>query len=148
MTINLGLPIDIAAPGAVSSPRKRIDIAPLKPTIAGYAEWVCAAEIFPQMGRLVGAPGRPFAAKAKGKTDTKSDVLVAASKKCHRFATHFATDQRLVSAKNAPGSQPFKDGGRGSDNQRGGAIAESDLAHRKFLPNGPASISRIGKELS
>ena len=71
MTINFGLAIDIAAAGAVSSGRKRIDIAPLKLMIASHAEWVCAAEIFPQMGRAVPAPGRPFAARAKGKTDTR-----------------------------------------------------------------------------
>jgi hypothetical protein len=136
MTINFGLAIDIAAAGAVSSARKRIDIAPLKLTIASHAEWVCAAEIFPQMGQAVPAPGRPFAARAKGKTDTKSDVSVAASQECHRFATDFATDRRLVAAENVPKSQPLKHGGRGSDDQRSRAVAKSNLALRKFSTNG------------
>ena len=68
-------------------------------------------------------------------TDTKSDVSVAVSEERHCFVTDSATDQRLVSAENAPTSQPLKHGARGSDNQRRGAIAESDLAHRKFSAN-------------
>jgi len=31
-------------------------------------------------------------------TDTQSDVLVAAPQECHRVATHFATNQRLICA--------------------------------------------------
>ena|SRR5438477_269147 len=68
-------------------------------------------------------------------TDTPSDVSVAVSQARQRFATLAATDPRLISAEIVPKSQPLKDGGRGSDNQRRGVVAESDLAHRKFLAN-------------
>ena len=81
-------------------------------------------------------------------TDTLSDVSVAVSEARQRFATLAATDPRLISAEIVPKSQPLKHGGRGSDNQRRGAVAESDLAHRKFLPNRPAAISRTRKEPS
>ena len=113
MTINFGFAIRIAAPGAISRARKRIDIARLKLTIVSHVEWVRAPGNFPQMGRNFRARGSSLAADMRPNTDTPSDVSVAASEECHRFATHSATDQRLVSAENVPKSQPLKQGGGG-----------------------------------
>jgi hypothetical protein len=76
--------------------------------------------------------------------DTKSDVSVAVSQEHHCFVTHSATDQRLFSSENVPKSKPSKQGGRGSDNQCRGRVAESDLAHRKFLANGVRAVPRYG----
>src|SRR5437868_6476824 len=124
MTIKFGFAIRIAAAGAVSRARKRIDIARLKLTIVSHAEWVCAAEIFPQMRRAVRTFGKPFAPWAKRKTDTPSDVSVAVSLERHWFATLSATDPRPGSAENLAKAAPLKHGGRGSDNQCRGAVAD------------------------
>jgi hypothetical protein len=70
---------------------------------------VCALEIFLQMG----SDFRGDNSCRLWRTDTKSDVSVAASKECHQFATLSATDWRPVAAENVPNSQPLKHGGRG-----------------------------------
>ena len=98
-------------------------------------ESVAAAQKPAQMRRVSQLRKQPGRTRLPIQTDTPSDVSVAASQECHRFATDSATDHRLVAAENVRKSQPLKHGGRGSDNQRRGAVAKSDLAPRKFSTN-------------
>jgi len=101
---------------------KSIDIASPKSPGDRSAERVRARGIFPQMGRNFRARGGSLATATRLKTDTPSDVSVAASQECHRFATDSATDHRLVAAENAPTSQPLKHGGGGQTISAGGRL--------------------------
>jgi len=68
-------------------------------------------------------------------TDTPSDVSVAASEECHRFATHSATDRRLIRPENVRAVCREEERGRGFSNRRGRRFVKSDVRCRKFSAN-------------
>ena len=90
----------------------------------------------PRARRRIGLPSRktrqkrgPIDSTAIGAdrlgTDTQSVVSVAVSEARPRFATHFATDQRLGSAESVSNSHPVGEGGRGSAYRAGGVDSVS-----------------------
>ena len=73
-------------------------------------------------------------------TDTPSFVSVAVSEARPRFATHFATDQRLGSAESVSNSHPVGEGGRGSVDWAGGIDSIPVRAFGILLANDPAGF--------
>src|SRR2546429_225051 len=112
-----------------------IDIAALKAIGHNLARIGLRARQHPANGTQPSNPAGVLVPTIATIADTQSDVSVAVSEARHCFVTLSATDPRLVSAENQPRWQPLKDGGRGSDTQRRGAVAKSDLAHEKFSTN-------------
>ena len=103
----------------------------------------------PRARRRLGLPSRktrqkrgPIDSTAIGAdwlgTDTQSFVSVAVSEARPRFATHFATDQRLGSAESVSNSRPVGKGGRGSVRRAGGGDSVPVSASGILLANAPA----------
>jgi hypothetical protein len=124
------------------SASKRIDVASLKLRSGKSPEWVSAAEIFRQMRGEFRSSEDARIADRPSNTDTKSDVSVAVSEARPRFATHFATDQRLRSAENISNSHPVGEGGRGSAYRAGGLDSVPVRVLGILLPNAPAGFER------
>jgi hypothetical protein len=121
-----------------------IDIAALKAIGQNLARIGLRARKHPANGTQPSNPAGVLVPTIATNADTGSTVSVAVSQEPFCFATLSATDPRLASAENPAKSQPLKHGGRGSDNQRWGAVAKSDLARRKFLANGVRAVPRCG----
>ena len=132
----LGRGLDI---GRLRHSRSETNLAALKkkiaPPLATLQRMGFGAGKSPANGTRCSLPPSSAQTAEIAWTDTQSDVSVAVSQERHWFATLSATDPRLISAEIGPKSQPLKDGGRGLEIQRWGAVAESDLAHGKFSAN-------------
>ena len=76
-------------------------------------ESVVAAQKLAQMRRVSRLRRQPGRTRLPIQTDTPSFVSVAVSEARPRFATHFATDQRLGSAESVSNSHSVGKGGGG-----------------------------------